>query len=59
MLAYLYHYFGDVGLSIFPKYIGNAVKAQGWNKIEDHLVTAGKEALDQVLAKAIHKGLKD
>jgi hypothetical protein len=47
--AYLYHYFGDVGLSFFPKYIGNAVKAQGWNEIEDRPVTAGEEALDQVL----------
>jgi hypothetical protein len=47
--AYLYHYFGDVGLSFFPKYIGNAVKALGWNEIEDRLVTVGEEALNQVL----------
>jgi hypothetical protein len=47
--AYLYHYFGDIGLSFFPKYIGNAVKAQGWNEVEDCPVTVGKEALDQVL----------
>jgi hypothetical protein len=47
--AYLYHYFGDVSLSFLLKYIGNMVKAQGWNKVEDCPVTVGKETLDQVL----------
>jgi hypothetical protein len=33
---------------LFLKYIGNSVKAQGWNEVEDHPVTAGEEARDQV-----------
>jgi hypothetical protein len=47
--AYLYHHFGDVGLSFFPPYVCNAVKLQGWNEKEDRPVTAREEALDKVL----------
>jgi hypothetical protein len=47
--AYLYHHFGDVGLSFFLPYIRNAVKSQGWNKKEDRPITAREEALDKVL----------
>jgi hypothetical protein len=47
--AYLYHYFGEVRLSFFPKVIGKIVKAQGWNRKENCLVTKGKKALNQVL----------
>jgi hypothetical protein len=47
--AYLYHHFGDVGLSFFPPYVCNAVKLQGWNEKEDCPITAGEEALDKVL----------
>jgi hypothetical protein len=47
--AYLYHDFGDVGLSFFLPYVCNAVKTQGWNEKEDCPVTAGEEALDRVV----------
>jgi hypothetical protein len=47
--AYLYHHFGNVGLCFFLPYVCNTVKSQGWNKKEDHLVTAGEEALDKVV----------
>jgi hypothetical protein len=47
--AYLYHHFGDVGLSFFLPYVRNAVKLQGWNEKEDRPITAGEEALDKVL----------
>jgi hypothetical protein len=46
--AYLYHYIGEVGLSV-SEVIGKTVKTQGWNRKENHPVTKGKEALDQVL----------
>jgi hypothetical protein len=49
ILAYLYHHFGDVGLSVFMPYVCNAVKSQGWNEKEDRPITAGEEALDKVL----------
>jgi hypothetical protein len=47
--AYLFHYFGEVGLSFFPKVISKIVKAEGWNRKENHPVTEGKDALNQVL----------
>jgi hypothetical protein len=47
--AYLYHHFGNMGLSFFLPYKCNAVKLQGWNEKEDCPITAGEEALDKVL----------
>jgi hypothetical protein len=48
-VAYLNRYFGDVGLLFFLSHVGTQVKAQGWNKEEDHPVTAGEEELNYVL----------
>jgi hypothetical protein len=40
---------GKSGYLFFPKVIGKIVKAQGWNRKENCLVTKSKEALNQVL----------